>query len=441
MDSITNCNINRNNFMNYNYQNIKNNNCSQNNQNMMNQMMANQMILNPMTMLPLKSYNNSINPLININIMNFKNMNNNNNNYINNSMMMNNIIINNNTNNNNNMNLNRINEDNLNNDYINMDILDKTKKELLNKIIKFFHDNNNDNMNFDNKIQIESLLNNLNPNYQGLNLELEIRDPLPYMKETKKIINFVNSDYNIIKVKIPNSITKLEFYSIAGLYKVVYNSQYLLIHNNLILKRDESSISEINEEDFVIIIENRNYPDQSYYTFLQKKYQNDKIINIFFDIENEQKKNLILSVNTLICETIKAFYLRYGFDQMKYIFIYNGKKLSPHDERKLKEIFQYGTNNIISCETIKLLVNNNSFKGKTIIGRTSINGEISEIKIGTLNSVENLINFFQSKYKIELKKIYVNKIEIKKDDDNSLSSFGIKEDFNLLLEYKTIKSK
>jgi hypothetical protein len=256
------------------------------------------------------------------------------------------------------------------------------------------------------------------------------------MKETKKIVNFINSYYKIIKVKIPNSITKLELYSIAELYKALNYSNYLLVHNNLILKKDDTLIDEINDEDFVIIIEIRNYPDESYYTFLQKKYQNNEIININFDIDNSQKINLCLSKNTLICEMIKAFNLRYGLDKMKYSFLYNGEKLNPDDERKLLEIFRYKGTPIVFCLSIKnLILEGKAFIGKKIIGRTSINGKIIEIEIGTLDSVKELFKNLIDNYKINIKKIYVDKIEIKKDNDDSLSSFGIKEDFDLLLEY------
>ena len=431
-----------NNFMNNNYQNINNNNNDFNKikQNIINQIMINQMkfpILgnnNCNNFMNLDNTTNNCYTMLNNNsnnIMNFNMMNNNYNTMINNNcnnMINNNMQIN-------NMNLNNINENNLNDDNINLDVLDKTKKELLNKIIKFYHDNNNDNMNFDNKIQIKSLLNNLDPNYQGYHLQDIIEDPLPYVKETKKIIKLVNSNYYIFKVKIPNSITKLEFYSIAMQYKALRESKFLLIHNNLILKEDESSINEIKDEDFVFIIENRNYPDDSYYNFLKKKYKKDDIICARFLTESGGICNILLSVNASIREMLDAFNLKNGLHHMNCSFLYNGKKISSNDERKIGKFF---LNNcpIITCMLIGEGSSNIISLGKKIIGTTSINGNIYKIIIGTLDSIKILINYFNS-HKINIKKIYLGKTEINNDNDNSLSSFGIKEDFNFLLEYKS----
>ena len=108
-------------------------------------------------------------------------------------------------------------------------ILNPKLNELINKILNFYYSNNNYNMNFNNPIQINSLLNNLNTKYPGLHQSdykkyLFKMDPLPYMKEEKMVIKFINSDYDIINVKIPKDITKSDFYSIDKLYKVFYSS-------------------------------------------------------------------------------------------------------------------------------------------------------------------------------------------------------------------------
>ena len=160
--------------------------------------------------------------------------------------------------------------------------LDSNQKELLNLIIKFYQGNGNHFMNYDHPNQIKSLLNHLNPNNSEFKKSNYIEDILPYVNQDKKIIKFINSNYTLFNVKITYSISKLEFYSIEDSYKCIYTTSILLIHNNKVLKKDESSIDDINNYDTIFIIEDRSYPDDSYYIYLQNKYQNFKKKYYFF---------------------------------------------------------------------------------------------------------------------------------------------------------------
>ena len=89
-----------------------------------------------------------------------------------------------------------------------------------------------------------------------------------------------------------------------------------MIHNNNILDNDESNIEDISDGDSVIIIEDRNYPDKSYYDSLQKKYENEKDIkvNVIFDGRPWwPKKNFVFSGQITISEMINAINLFYGY--------------------------------------------------------------------------------------------------------------------------------
>ena len=151
---------------------------------------------------------------------------------------------------------------------INLNNLNENQKELIDSIIQFYKENRNDYMNFDNPYQIKNLIYFLSLNYVKLDITNNIEDPLYYIKEPKKIIKFINSDYKEYKVNIPKSITKFDLYSIAQKYKSFKNnlnylsgdySNILLIYNNLILNRDETSIECIKENDIIIIVEPRNF--------------------------------------------------------------------------------------------------------------------------------------------------------------------------------------
>ena len=115
----------------------------------------------------------------------------------------------------------------------------------------------------------------------------------------KKIINFINSNYIIYKVSIPIKITKFDLYAIArtkfDLYAIARNYQTnkfvctdaLLIYNGIILENDKSSIDSFSENDFIKIIDIRNYPDNSYFNTLESIRKNK--INFSFIFDNGKK--------------------------------------------------------------------------------------------------------------------------------------------------------
>ena len=84
-------------------------------------------------------------------------------------------------------------------------------------------------MNYFEPNQINKLLDNLDINSPNLKEGNDIDDPLPYIKEKKKLIKFINHDFKIFNVKVPISIDKMTLYQIANLYKTFYSSNILLI--------------------------------------------------------------------------------------------------------------------------------------------------------------------------------------------------------------------
>ena len=130
-------------------------------------------------------------------------------------------------------------------------------------------------MNFNEKVQIMNLINHLNPNLSVIK-ETHNDDPLHYIKDDKIIIKF-KVLYN---VQIPVSINKKDLYSIAEKYKSCYFTNFLLIHSNSILNKDESSIKCISNDDTIIIVEDRYYQDNSYYSSLIENNNYEDMINI-----------------------------------------------------------------------------------------------------------------------------------------------------------------
>jgi hypothetical protein len=92
-----------------------------------------------------------------------------------------------------------------------------------------------------------------------------------------------------------------------------------LIYNNDILKEDESSIESFSDDDIIIIIENRIFPDNSYYNSLIENIKDEDILNIKFN-EGSMWKNLIFPKYITVEQMLKAFYLKYGYRKNDIIF-------------------------------------------------------------------------------------------------------------------------
>jgi len=322
---------------------------------------------------------------------------------------------------------------------INLHYLNKNKMELINLIIEFYKENGNEYMNFDNPNQIKNMIYFLSLNYHKLDKSDNIEDPLYYIEEPKKMIKFINSNYEEYKVKIPISITKYDLYSIAQKYKCFKNnnkhytsdhSNILLMHNNLILNRDETSIEFINENDIIIIIEPRNFPDDSYYKSLQERTKKKE--NIKFEFSGKVI-NRIFPDDIKIYEIYKSYNLEFGLDIYTYKLLFNGLPLNISDQRKGSFLF----GNLI------VIFDHNILKKKFIFGKMVMvkikynkKREISE-SIGILNSIKNLKDLILiSLGEKKIKKLKIENNEIEEGDIRSLYSLGIKNDFTCSIEYE-----
>lgn len=415
-------------------QNMNNNQFFMNNQVVLNnnQMFNQNLIQNPM----INQYNN---PFYNNYMIQ------NNNNMILNNQMMNminmyrTITFNNNNQMDQNLMNNNFNNNGLNNDNnINIGNLDNDKLNLINSITEFFKQNNIDCMNFAYPNQIKAILNLLNENFSGFKYENDVKDPLFYIKEPKIIIKFINSNYVVIKVKIPKSITQYDLYTIANLYKWKQRSDILLIHKNKVLKKNESSIDFISDNDNIIIIEPRYFPDDSYYNSLIKKSSND-VRNVRLNLSNGQKLNRIFPSDITIGEIGKAFHLILGSSSYDY-FLFNKYKINLNDIRNLKE-FSY-CDLVISQEIFQEILGTSIHQlGKQLNFKINSDEKTvhnSHFVIGILNKIEDIMIYIEAILRKMVKKIKIGEIEIKKNEDKrlcSLFSLGITKDFDCQIEF------
>jgi len=309
--------------------------------------------------------------------------------------------------------------------------LNKVQKNLINQIIKFYQENGLFEMNLLNKNQINQLIKQLNPYSISDENRIDRLNDFDYIKKEKKLIKFVNSNFKIFDINIPTFITKFDLYSIANGYKVFISTKILLIHDNKILNKDESSIDEISNNDFVLIIENRLYPDKSSYIFLKNKYPSLDFINVFINFTNNLKKIYNVSREATIGEFINMVIEDNGLVESECKFNIGNQTLNKNDNKKIKETHL--------LDPSKILCNNSHFIafyffGKIIKGHTMIKKQKIIVEIGTLNKITLLFFDLEGKMGMFVKSIVIGNIRLNRDSDNCLFLYGINENFNFICE-------
>jgi hypothetical protein len=243
-----------------------------------------------------------------------------------------------------------------------------------------------------------------------------------YIKSDKKTIKFIYNNKKRYLMNIPTIFSNEEIYSIASRYLSFYPHIYILIHNNKILKKEEATIKEISNNDIIWVIENKIYPDDSYYISLKHKYQNTEIINVFMDFPDINDRVVYqISREATIQELIKAITEERGLT-LTQCQLYCIPELNPNDNRKIKEIFRCGIIKI-SCTIKTNVLSSFPHLGKNIIALNKKTG--IKIEIGTLDPISLLFDGLKKK----VKKIIIGKIELSPETENYLAFYGIDKDF------------
>ena len=324
---------------------------------------------------------------------------------------------------NNNKNLNQ------NNFYINLNQIN-----LINDIINFYKNNEMDEMNFNQKFQIMNLINHLNPDLSLIKISDKIEDPLYYIHEYKINIKLINYNKILYNVNIPTFITKSDLYSIAQTYRAFDFTNILLVHNNSILNKDVSSINNIANNDIIIMIEDRYYPDETYYNSIIENKKSDEMIRIILqdgslDLCGSMRVGIDFPSDISFSEMFKAIYLKFGRDKRDLTFCDYSNSL----HMKIKD------KNLGSC----FLAINVTTHGGILGGIFNIYGKKIELNyngnlftIGALNSNKKLKNDIEAQERKKLKKLYIDGKEVDLCEEKSLASLGIQEgSYNLNCEF------
>ena len=392
-------------------------------------------------------FNNINNQNMNMNInnnpflfnnINNQNMNMNNNPFLFNNKNMNNINMNNNNlflnqnfmnNQNQMMQMNQMMMGNLNNQYNQYNFINQNQKNLVDKIIQFYQRSGRKFMNYNEKNQISNLLDNLDTNSPKLKEGNDIADPLPYIKEKKKLIKFINHDFKIFNVKVPTSIDKMTLYQIADMYKSWHVSGFLLVYMNCILNEDESSIESISEGDFVIIIEDIYYLDNTYLNLLTDKNYIGEKINVQINFHNGHIRNYIIPSNTKYSQFYKALTFNFG---CQYIFTCNGQKMNENNDQLIGGLLPILPIECIGCWGSAISGSVRVF-GKKITLKIKNLCEIPECDVGVLSSVKRFLEFCRNVIGQRVKGFYFDNKELYFEEDRSFASLGINNDSEITL--------
>ena len=211
---------------------------------------------------------------------------------------------------------------------------------------------------------------------------------------------------------------------------------------NYLLNKDGSSIDSISDDDYVIIIENIYYLDDSYLNSLTNINYLNSITNVYISINNAQRKTLHIMKGTKLSQLIKALLFHFGCN---YKFHYENKCFNV--EKSQEDIVIQKNMIDIICNTIfDFCLNDQKLLGKIFNLKTHTSDEKEtiftqyngKIQIGSLNSIKYFIKIFEFQTGIinKIQKLYFDGKEINFKEDRSLLSLGIKEDSALFIVFE-----
>ena len=325
--------------------------------------------------------------------------------------------------------------------------------------------NNGINMNQinTNMSQINSNMNsmmdkmNLNNQYnEENNIEKkEYKDIYPEIKEKKIKVKFIFYRNDYYYIQIPSSLRKDELYSVANDIQIREYTPFAsdniemieLFHNGIELENDDSPINCINDFDS-IVVEFDNSEIELYKESLHLKTKFSEILNIIIEIENNGIRRVLqLEKNMTIEEMMKVFCI-YNYIKWPHI----GNHTIIFRSRQLKYNSTLIECNIGEKSELKIyfmpMHGNASYSVIRYLGKhlhVSIKDEIDNLEFnfhaGTLQKIKDFykdldlyfITIGKSKIK-ESSIIYIENIELKKDEEKTFNSLGIRNDFTCIIK-------
>ena len=325
----------------------------------------------------------------------------------------------------------------MNNQYMNMNIMQ-------NQMLNNMNNNFNQNINMNINPQIEN-----NKEKEEDIFKKEPEDIYPYIKDPKKEIIFVTSDFKRKRVLIPESLRKNELYYTSERFRCHKYSEIKLLHNTEILDNDDTSIECISNQDIIKINESLDV-DTSFYESLLLKYKNFDGINISLYKSDGITIGRYFPSDLTVLDMMKVF-LSIMKIPFKYLysdgsFLYNGENLIIKKNEFLKNLFKKSAT--ITYSDSNQVIGGDPFInlkiGKILNLNLNSDNNNRRFTIGTLAQIKEFykgLEMFnewnQIVKRIDKVILYPGNIEIDKNDERTFSAIGIRNDF----ECKVILAK
>ena len=300
----------------------------------------------------------------------------------------------------------------------------------------------NMNMNYNNPLNNYF---NLNNNTRGLKRQMsstnlfEQKDVYPDINEVKILIIFERNDKTQYRVKVPFSFRMVELYYVAIEFKINRYSKMDLFYNNKYLKEDDTLISIISNGDKVIMAENLDELNFSFYkNVYQPKLASDDIVNIIFRFSfNDKIKSMTFSKKTKIKDMFNMFYQEnkiLGKGKQFYKFFLNSNSLNVNDNSPIGNIFNSDGKTII----VDYLKESNPIKGKKLeVEVRNKRKKLSKTSIGSLNQIKDLYFKLEQNYSNRriIQRITIKGKEVRRDDRRTFFSINIRENFKCIIHF------
>ena len=185
----------------------------------------------------------------------------------------------------------------------------------------------------------------------------------------------------------------------------------------------------ISNDVTIIIVEDKNFQDNSYYDSLIKNKNFEDMIII--RLTGSINADLYFPSDITFSEMLKVIYFKFDRDNKNLFLDYSCDKVND----EIKEIFGNRKNVCVSAyfseEIIGGIVN---IYGKQIY--LHFDDYSFSIGIGILNSNKKLIKDIENHILKKVKKLYIEEKELNIQEEKSLLSFGIKKDcYNCKVEF------
>ena len=250
------------------------------------------------------------------------------------------------------------------------------------------------------------------------------------LTDQKKLIIFKDPLKNeTISKQIPISFTKNDLYSFIN---GINTKKTILLYENNILNDDNSSINDIPDNATIFLFSSpsiSNYKKSGLYKYLCNIYPNSQIINVCANL-NEKKYIFHFPSDFSISLMIKLFRILLDIKE-DCTYLATGTQLDVNDNRKIRDI-SFG-NNI----NIMILQSKNAtakyFMGKEIKVIMFFKNK-NNFKIFNVTKYSPISQLFNLDDDLHNKKILYNGNELNKNDNHSLASLGINDDFGCVVE-------